>query len=210
MSNLTEHPTFRQVAWIGAGVGGLLTFVGALWLAVSAQSSDPVPKIKESSAAIRAGKTARRPPLPSRPGVAAPAEPSAPEPAERMAAPEPPPSPELRKADARPPFQPADAIKPSLSRPPIPRIEPPGLAGMAAPPLGGRLSQEELEKRREDRKNRQEDRLKNRIKTLEERIQSYRKDGTRTEAQIERMERSLERMKQRLERMDSPDGAQPH
>ena len=30
MSKLFEHPTFRRVAWFGAGAGGLLTLVGAV------------------------------------------------------------------------------------------------------------------------------------------------------------------------------------
>jgi hypothetical protein len=75
----------------------------------------------------------------------------------------------------------------------------PAFVGKARP---GRLSKEELEKRREERQKRQVERLRKRIQTLEQRIASYKQDGTRTEAQVSRMERSLDRMRTRLKRME--------
>lgn len=205
MSKLTEHPTFRQVAWIGVGVGGLFTLVGAVWLAVTAQSVDPPPQLKETTAAIKPGRAIKRPPLGSRPeGLSRPERrpERLPRPAASLApeaAVAPPPTPP--PAGGTPSPGALDPDRSSLVRPPLPRLSALGGPGME-PGVPGRLSPEELEKRRDERKTRQADRLKNRVKTLEERIQSYRKDGTRTEAQIERMERSLERMRQRLGRMD--------
>lgn len=203
MTKLFEHPTFRRAAWIGAGAGGLLTLVGAVWLAVRAQSTDPPAALKEPSADARLGPSSKAKPRRGRPESTLPP----------MVAPQP--EPGEAAAASRPPLpggreQPLPAGEPDhgrskVVRPPVASPSSLRLPGVENPPLAGRLSPEELEKRRNERKGRQEDRLKNRIKTLEERIQSYRKDGTRTEAQIERMEKSLERMRQRLGRMDEPD-----
>lgn len=203
MGKITSHPTFQKISWISVGVTGLFVMVGAIWLAVRAQATDPPPAIKETSADVRPGRAVQRPARPVRPDRRPPA-PGAtlPRPARvnTEAAVEMPPT--LPPSQPDPPE--AGDDRHEIGYPALPSLRNVERTALDSRAIPGRLSPEELAKRRDERRSRQEERLKERIRTLEERIQSYRQDGSRTEAQIERMERSLERMRQRASQSEDP------
>jgi len=186
----TNKTTLHKIGWIGAGATAALTLVGAIWLTLEAQSTDPPPEIHVKAPTYLRSRPGRRLPrvdrpkldrtkLPHRPAVSKPPE----------------------SIRSRAPSK--DRVGTAVKRPPLPNVK--SLRrdrNVRAAYRPGRLSPEELRKRREERRARQIDRLRNRIKTLGERIENYRKDGSRTDAQIGRMERSLERMRKRLTRME--------
>jgi hypothetical protein len=189
---LTSDARIKKVGWIAAAVVGGLTLVSAVWLALEAQSRDPLPEIhakkpdylKSRSRRRAKGSVRRAPARPVRPRGAGGAL-------------------ETIRDRRRERSEKRDNIKRAVKRPPLPRVKSVKRhRGTRRGYRPGRLSPEELRKRREERRARQIDRLRNRIKTLGDRIETYREDGTRTEAQIERMERSLERMRKRLGRME--------
>jgi len=193
-----SQPAWRKTAWIAAAVMGVGVLGGAVALALEAQSEDPVPRIhtplKKRSARptrstlrgrIRGAKLDLARPVPrASKGPTAKARPVTHKAADLSRASR------LKRGHA-------------LGRPPLPAIRSLRTKPTYSPSYAaGRLSPEELAKRRAERRARQIERLRKRIDTLDSRIESYRKDGTRTEAQIERMERSLERMRTRLARME--------
>lgn len=194
----TPEPTWRKVAWIAAGVLALGVLGGAVALALEAQSEDPVPDLH--AAAKRRPERRKRSTLRGRLrgaklDLSRPAAPSSKSRFPRVR-----PKPPKAAAHLR-----ANQVKGSagLRRPPLTPLH-----ALRSRPIyshgrtTGRLSPEELAKRRAERRARQLERLRKRIETLDGRIKSYRQEGTRTDAQISRMERSLERMRTRLGRME--------
>lgn len=194
----TPNPTWRKVAWIASAVVAVGVLGGAVALALEAQSEDPIPELHASAKRrpVRHKRSTLR-------GRLRGAKLDLSHPAARPST--------VRFPKARPVVPKAAALSrasrlrhgPSLGRHPLSPIR----ALRTRPsyshgPASGRLSPEELAKRRQERRARQLERLRKRIETLDSRIQSYRQEGTRTEAQIKRMERSLERMRTRLARME--------
>ncbi|MFH2009145.1 MAG: hypothetical protein ABI333_21320 [bacterium] len=182
---------FRKVAWVAAGVCGFGVFVGAVLLAIEAQSVERPQKL---SAKAPPRRTPRRTPTrvePMTPKVNLP------------------PVTERKATTAAPPATIRDRRATGLTRPDLARTKLHGINAVMRPEYAGRkpnrLSKEELEKRRDERRGRQVERLRKRIQTLVDRISNYKQDGTRTEAQITRMERSLERMRERLKRMEEEE-----
>lgn len=182
----------RKISWIVAGVVGFGVLVGAVLLAIDAPPGDSPPALASKSKSLRGKRGARKPryvtPMSS-----------------KYKLPKPP-----KTKGTRPPTTVDRSALKRLPRPDllrknvkgINRAMSPSLTGRARP---GRLSKEELQKRRDERRTRQVQRLGKRIQTLEDRIQNYKQDGTRTEAQISRMERSLDRMRKRLKRMEDQE-----
>jgi hypothetical protein len=177
----------RKISWIAVGVCGFGVVVGAVLLAVEAPPGAPPAAVASKGRSSMRPHRASRYRTPMRSRYNLPAVPKTkidrpPTVVDRR----------VEKGVARP-----DLARPKLGG--LNRAMRPALAGQARP---GRLSKEELEKRRDERRKRQVERLRKRIQTLEERISSYKQDGTRTEAQVSRMERSLDRMRKRLKRME--------
>lgn len=174
------------------GVLGFFVFVGAVVLAMDAPPGDPPKAVvaqKKSKRVKRRGRTSRYM-APKRSTYMRPKRPKRP----------------ISKG-TRPPTGVDKRAKTHQPRPELLRGKAKGLKRATRPALAGRnrpgrLSKDELQKRRDERRKRQVERLGKRIQTLSDRIQSYKQDGTRTDAQISRMERSLDRMRKRLKRME--------
>ncbi len=186
-----SSPLLKKISWIATGISGLCVLLGAVLLAMDASPGE-IPPLTAKDRARRVRRGPRS--APSRP------------PRSRYKLPKVPSAHSLRPSTS--------PTKPDLVRPDRPSLGHRKLTSLSrlkrASTVGrtptGRLSKEELQKRREERRKRQIARLSKRIQTLEDRIDTYRQDGTRTESQISRMERSLDRMKKRLKRMEEQQG----